>query len=388
MKKKILLLAALFASIGLATAQTLTIPDVYVLPGGTASFGLVVNVPANSYAGFQFETTLPTGITYTEETTVSSSWDGTFQTSATNFKGSASSGKLTPIPAGGIVIATAEIEVDASLEVGEYNVTISNFEFLGYTGGAEDKKIDDVTFKVIVTDKVILDEDAVAAPAATTGNVDMLVKRTIKANEWSSICFPFAMSADKLKAAFGDDYDLEEFTGYETEKEGDNIVGLTLKFTKNTKAAKINTPYIIKTSKDISEFEVNAKLNPGNTKMSIVVSDDETGEDVEIASMTGNYQAGTIVPKNSLFLSGNKFYYSAGNTKMKGFRAYFTLSDVLSDVASAGANIFISFDDETTGINNIQHTVNDGAYYNLSGQRIETPAKGLYIKNGKKVIVK
>ena len=390
MKKTLLLFAALFAGIGLTTAQTLTIPDVYVVQGGTASFGLVVDVPANSYAGFQFETTLPTGITYTEETTVSSDWDGTFQTSAVNFKGSASSGKLTPIPAGEIVIATAEIEADASLDPGTYNVTISNFEFLGYSGGAEDKKIADVTFHVIVTDQLVLDENSVAAPSATTDKVDVLVKRTIKANEWSSICFPFAMTADELKAAFGDGYDLEEFTGYEAEKDAANkVVGLKLNFTKNTKAAKINTPYIIKTSKDISEFEVNKKIAPGSTKKSITIMDDDTGEDVEIASMTGTYQAGTIVPKNSIFLSGNKFYYSTGNTKMKGFRAYFTLNDVLADVASAGASIFISFDGETTGIENIQRTVGDDRYYNLNGQHVENLKKGqIYIKNNKKVVVK
>ena len=59
--------------------------------------------------------------------------------------------------------------------------------------------------------------------------------------------------------------------------DGDNVVGITMQFTKNTKAAKINTPYIIKTTRDISEFEVNAKVNPGNTKKSIVIEDDDTG---------------------------------------------------------------------------------------------------------------
>lgn len=146
-----------------------------------------------------------------------------------------------------------------------------------------------VSFTVKVTENIILNEDYTWTPFATSAACDLLVTRTIKAGNWSSICFPFAMSADKLRAAFGDDYDLEEFTGYEVEKDGDNIVDITMQFTKNTKAAKINTPYIIKTSRDISEFEVNAKVNPGNAKKSIVIEDDETGEEVEIASMTGTY---------------------------------------------------------------------------------------------------
>ena len=197
------------------------------------------------------------------------------------------------------------------------------------------------------------------------------------------------MSADKLKAAFGDDYDLEEFTGYEVEKDGDNVVGITMQFTKNTKAAKINTPYIIKTSRDISEFEVNAKVNPGNAKKSIVIEDDETGEEVEIASMTGTYASGTVVPKNSLFLSDNKFYYSAGKTKMKAFRAYFTLNEVLADVSQAAARVRIFIAGETTNIQSIEDELQEtGQVYDLQGRLVTNPGKGLYVKDGKKIIIK
>lgn len=46
--------------------------------------------------------------------------------------------------------------------------------------------------------------------------------------------------------------------------------------------------------------------------------------------------------------------------------------------------------DMTTGIKDVygQPQTNDGSVYNLNGQRVSTTAKGLYIKNGKKVIVK
>ena len=43
----------------------------------------------------------------------------------------------------------------------------------------------------------------------------------------------------------------------------------------------------------------------------------------------------------------------------------------------------------TTSIRSFDETLSDDAWYNLSGQRIDTPTKkGLYIKNGKKVVVK
>jgi hypothetical protein len=390
MKKTFLLFAALFAGIGLTTAQTLTIPDVYILPGGKASFGLVVDVPANSYAGFQFETTLPTGISYTEETTVSSDWDGSFQTSATNFKGSASSMKLTPIPAGEIVIATAEIEADPSMTPGSYIVTISNFEFLGYSGGAEDKKIADLTFNVIVTDRLVLDEASIVAPAAAT-NVNVLVKRTINANEWSTIVLPFALSKTKAETAFGSDVQLAEFNGYEVDYGDDdaNVIplGITIKLASVTLTSKkgmtAGKPYLIKTSKDIESFDVDGvTIIEGVTDISKPDENDTPGK------MTGTFVK-TKVPADGLFVNDNKFWYSTGKTNIKAFRCWFELGAVLDKETDFSAPVFFSFGGETTGIENIQRTAGDDRYYNLNGQHVENLKKGqIYIKNNKKVVVK
>ncbi len=61
---------------------------------------------------------------------------------------------------------------------------------------------------------------------------------------------------------------------------------------------------------------------------------------------------------------------------------------------SSSARLSIVFADEeeendATGISSVAaQKQNDGVYYNLSGQRVNMPAKGLYIQNGKKVIVK
>jgi len=56
---------------------------------------------------------------------------------------------------------------------------------------------------------------------------------------------------------------------------------------------------------------------------------------------------------------------------------------------SFGARLSFFFDDETTGISNVEGSkLNVEGYYNLAGQRVAQPAKGLYIVNGKKVVVK
>ena len=42
----------------------------------------------------------------------------------------------------------------------------------------------------------------------------------------------------------------------------------------------------------------------------------------------------------------------------------------------------------SAGINNVKADVKDAAYYNLAGQKVANPQKGLFIHNGKKVVLK
>ncbi len=68
---------------------------------------------------------------------------------------------------------------------------------------------------------------------------------------------------------------------------------------------------------------------------------------------------------------------------LKPFRAYFTIP--------TSANMLdIDFDSETTGVANVKDNMADSRseYYDLQGRKITNPAKGLYIVNGKKVIIK
>lgn len=55
--------------------------------------------------------------------------------------------------------------------------------------------------------------------------------------------------------------------------------------------------------------------------------------------------------------------------------------------AASGAKFF-SLDGEATGINSVKTAKADGAYYTLEGVKTTKPVKGLYIHNGKKIVVK
>ena len=58
-------------------------------------------------------------------------------------------------------------------------------------------------------------------------------------------------------------------------------------------------------------------------------------------------------------------------------------------VPSQLAPDFIALDGETTGIANVsRETISNNQYYTLDGRRVAQPTKGLYIVNGKKVIIK
>jgi hypothetical protein len=90
-------------------------------------------------------------------------------------------------------------------------------------------------------------------------------------------------------------------------------------------------------------------------------------------SLTGKYG---VTPSNQL-AKGNS------NTTMKGFRGYF-------DGSVAGARICIF--DETTGISRVYQGAevfgDNDRVYNMNGQHVENAKNGVYIVNGRKVMIK
>lgn len=58
------------------------------------------------------------------------------------------------------------------------------------------------------------------------------------------------------------------------------------------------------------------------------------------------------------------------------------------EVPGKTAAKFFSLDGEATGINSVKTAKADGAYYTLEGVKTTKPVKGLYIHNGKKIVVK
>jgi len=103
------------------------------------------------------------------------------------------------------------------------------------------------------------------------------------------------------------------------------------------------------------------------------------------ASTTGAYHYVFGYQTNDASVYG--FYNLTSDTNVEAGKAYLETG---TELAAGARSLSIVFDDETTGIENLTPALSegDGAVYNLSGQRVAQPTKGLYIVNGKKVIIK
>ena len=78
--------------------------------------------------------------------------------------------------------------------------------------------------------------------------------------------------------------------------------------------------------------------------------------------------------------------YTTDPAPTRGSNKSFVLNE---NEAEMTRSIIIGDDDNATGISRVAAEAGNDTWYNLNGQRIDTPTKkGLYIKNGKKVIVK
>ena len=410
MKTKIMLiLSACLACIGQAwAANILTVSDVNVPQGGQATLEVGCEFDTE-YTAFELQIALPDGLSLlTDEDgypVIEKAFDtnhiltGNLLPSNGNYKITCRSMDNISIPTDGALFRVTVV-ADGSLELGSsLAAAITACEFTR-TADSNGETLADVDFSVSISEfRTVLDEASTTAPVAEA-NANVRVKRTIKAGEWSTICLPFAMTEAQCKEAFGSDVQIAEFTGAESEfDDADNVVGITVSFS-DVSAIEANTPYIIKVGEAVSEFTVDGvDITPDEDEAYVEFDNGKTGSRrVVYSGFYGTYHAGTVLDENTLFLSDNQFWYSAGLTRMKAFRAYFDFLDVLTEVEEAQARILLSFGDGgTTGVGDALRLMNNGrvnseesasAVYNLKGQRVAQPSKGLYIKDGRKVVVK
>lgn len=297
---------------------------------------------------------------------------------------------------GKVYVFVNNVMYEGDVVGGEWEINMGSIEegVMVRVSADSDNKMASILVNTVTENAVTtLDENSTTVPLASDGNVDIKVLRTLKKDNWSTIVLPFNMTEEQLKAAFGDDVELAEFTDYEVDDE-DNVTSINVHFAAIdlTEGLLANYPYMIKVSRNISEFTTRAEIAPDEENAISEYAEGRGAKRHVYGTFIGTYHAQTVVPNRSLFVSGNQFWYSKGETKMKAYRAYFTFEDVLATIDNANSRIFILLDNDnsTTEVKGIKELTkkSESVVFNLAGQRIDKPTKGFYIINNKKIFIK
>lgn len=206
--------------------------------------------------------------------------------------------------------------------------------------------------------------------------VNVTMKRTIGTGYLNPVCFPFAMNATQITEVFGEGSKVSAMA--ESMTDGN----LHFDYVGTMEAGK---PYLVEPTKASTTIEVkNVTIN---AKPGYDVAEDNGGN---LYSFQGTFNpyAFTAIDGTELFLGKNNTLYmpqSVGQ-KMKGFRAYFT-------TPKANESLKVVVNGQTTTISSLMSgKTMTGKVYNLNGQYVGTSleglAKGVYVMNGQKFVVK
>ena len=198
------------------------------------------------------------------------------------------------------------------------------------------------------------------------------VREYTETGKFGTICLPY-----KASYAGAEIYSIS----------GKDASGISL--SKVTGLLEAGKPYFYMAS------DVNGKDNAGTVRnVNFFRADFDTydvDDPVENNGLIGTFSAITAPQGDNFYvLSGNKLYYTTGaEVKVGANKAYIDKSKIANKGGEAKA--FIDFDElEATGIDAVDtaKTLKGGKFYDLSGREIANPTRGLYIVNGKKVLIK
>ena len=207
-------------------------------------------------------------------------------------------------------------------------------------------------------------------------NVVVELTRSLVEGTWNTICLPFALTSDQATQLFGSGYKVAAFTGVNNE-----IMQFTTLNSNDDFEAGV--PYLVNPTKNLSN--------------SVVLIDvDLTAKNGSTVTYDGYSFVGTLVKKTftenldytRFVASGNELKKPSPGSTLKALRAYFILP--ASFDPNHAPKLSIDGEGEATEIISIdnERVIMDNVYYDLSGRRVMNPTKGLYIVNGRKVIIK
>ena len=222
--------------------------------------------------------------------------------------------------------------------------------------------------------KVTIDEAATSAPEACDFAAVTLT-RTLQPEIWNTVSLPFALDRDQIAAS-----PLNGATIYAFSES--NASNITFVSAYTIEAGK---PYLVK----LPEGTTESIVNPTFTGVTIEATEGETeGSEGNVQFVGQTYNKSLAGVNDVCYLATNgKVKQLAENGAIKGLRAYFIVPDAQQQ--SSGVKLFFnSVEDGIQTIANGQQHLTNSPIYNLAGQRVNNVLKGIYIVNGKKMLVK
>ena len=240
--------------------------------------------------------------------------------------------------------------------------------------------------------------------------IDVYVHRTIAGDgAWSTLCLPFDLTDFKVRKAFGDDIVYAEFDHV-------NLTKKEIHFKSTTGGMTAGQPYLIKNSKatidnffadDVTFTKTGIETINNNGRKSTKESEGYYYVGLLEPTKVNNYGDATYNSNNRAVYIANpdndgvqKLKKLSTDGIIKAFRAYlyFPVSNNEYEAGAKESSLFLSLDDILDGgITGVDKITVDGKpvnnnIYNLNGQLVGTDAsvlpQGIYVRNGKKFVIK
>ena len=240
--------------------------------------------------------------------------------------------------------------------------------------------------KHVISDFTFSDTEDLKASLPETALADQTVILDRKVySGWNTFCVPFALTQAQLEEAYGSGAVAKYLSDVTTDG-----AAATLHFTPEAEGGiEANKAYLLYLTADVTEAKTfsGVTLQRAGTCTTTVRADN--GDDYTFQGILAPTALETNDRQYFLNSAGTYFVLPLNNTsQMKATRAYII---VPAPAAPAqGRQYSFDFNGTTTAIDNVNVSgMEDGAWYTISGIRINRPAaKGVYIHNGRKVIVK
>ena len=300
-------------------------------------------------------------------------------------------GKITKIEFIGSNNSTSNNSLKKLTSMTDNNYTCTDPNYGVWEGSAKEVEFKAIAqvraIQIIVTilipKEYTMDETKTKNVIEDCAYANVTLQRTLSKDYWNTFCVPFALDAEQVAQYFGEGTQLRTYEG----RCENNIVYFAT--VDNIEAGK---PYIMKPGNAIVQ-------NPTFEGVSMVATGlDKNGNpqavgDASTVQMKGIYNQILLkTDRTELFLGDNDlFYYPTDDVAARtigGLRAYFIVPQG-TDIKKLRANL----DGTPTSLDTIFDTEESNApVYNLQGQCVGNSLRalksGIYIQNGKKVVVK